>query len=168
MLASSALSMAEGPLDLSWAMGCVEPRVRCEILFFQPLLASTALSALDAVDADSGIGAVVRQLMCSEIFCAKPSLTLGALPRCAIGYVHFDTLLAIFAKRASTWFAPLVRWKLLLKLGIIATSATCFRHILFRDSLPINILPTQKLHKQFRTFYFTLGEHLPLERSINQ
>ena len=104
-------------------MNSSEPRVRCEILFLQPLLASTALSALDAVDADSSIGAVVRELTSSEVFCAKPSLTLGALPRCAIGFLHLDTLLAIFAKSAASWFAPLVRWKILLELGESATSA---------------------------------------------
>ena len=104
-------------------MNCSEPRVRCEILFFQPLLANTTLSAFDAVDADSSIGAVVRELTSSEVFCAKPSLTLGALPRRAIGFLQLDTLLAIFAKTASTRFAPLVRGKMLLELGESATNA---------------------------------------------
>ena len=104
-------------------MNSTEPRVQCEILFFQPLLASTALSALDAIDADSGIGAVVRKLTSSEVFCAKPTLTLGALPRCLIGFFPLDTLLAIFAKTAVSWFAPLVRWEILFELREVASSA---------------------------------------------
>ena len=99
-------------------MNCTEPLARCEILFLQPLFASTTLSAFDAVDANSSIGTVVRELTSSEVLCAKPSLTLGALPRCAIGFLHLDTLLAIFAKTAASWFAPLVRGKMLLKLPV--------------------------------------------------
>ena len=121
-------------------MNCFEPRVRCEILFFQPLLASTALSALYAIDADSGIGAVVRELTSSEVFCAKPSLTLGALPRRAIGFLQLDTLLAIFAQ--TTRLAPMMRWKMLLEFDVSATSALSFRHVFVLDSLPINILAT--------------------------
>ena len=102
-------------------MNSTEPLALCEILFLQPLLASTTLSAFDAVDADSSICAVVRELTCSEVFCAKPSLTLGTLPRCLIGFLHLDTLLAIFTK--TTRLAPLVGWKMLLELCIIATSA---------------------------------------------
>ena len=41
------------------AMVCAEPLARCEILFFQPLLANATLSALDAILADARIGAVV-------------------------------------------------------------------------------------------------------------
>ena len=104
-------------------MNSTEPFALCEILFLQPLLASTTLSAFDAVDADSSICAVVGELTSTEVFCAKPSLTLGALPRCVISFFHIDTVLAIFAKTAASWFAPLVRWKMLLELGELATSA---------------------------------------------
>ena len=97
--------------------------MRCEILFFQPLLTNTTLSSLDAVDADSSVRAVVRELTRSKVFCGKPSLTFGALPRRAIGFLHLDTLLAIFSKTAALWFAPLVRGKMLLELGVSATSA---------------------------------------------
>ena len=114
----SAFPMCDGPPREHRTMNCMQPRVRCEILFFQQLLASTAHSALYAVNADSSIGAVVRELTSSEVFCAKPSLTLSALPRCAIGFLQLDTLLAIFAKTAASWFAPLVWGKMLLKLPV--------------------------------------------------
>ena len=149
-------------------MNSTEPLARCEILFLQPLFASTTLSALYAVDADSSICAVVRELTSSEVFCAKPSLTLGALPRCAIGFLHLDTLLAIFAKTAASWFAPLVRWKMLLELCVSATSAARFRHVFVDDSLPIDILATQQFHKQLWTLCFVLSEHLSLKSSVDQ
>ena len=149
-------------------MNCFEPRVRCEILFFQPLLAHTTLSAFDAVDANSSIGAVVRELTSSEVFCGKPSLTFGALPRCAIGFLYLDTLLAIFAKAASTRFAPLMGGEMLLELGVSATSALSFRHVLGNDSIPIDVFATQQFHEQLWTFCFAFCEHLSLKRSINQ
>ena len=124
-------------------MRCTEPLARCEILFFQPLLASTTLSALDAVSADASICAAVCELHSSEAFCDKPSLTLGALPRRAIGFLDLDALLAIIAKIAVSWLTPLVRRKMLLKLSESATSAARFRHVLVDDSLPIYILATQ-------------------------
>ena len=103
-------------------MNSTEPLARCEIFFLQPFFASTTLSALYAVNADSGICAVVGELRSTEVFCAKPSLTLSAFPRGAIGFLHLDTLLAIFGKTAASWFAPLVRGKMLLELGVSATS----------------------------------------------
>ena len=115
--------MCEGLPRFPWTMNCPDPCFLCEIFFFQPLVARTAHSALDAVDADSSVRAVVRELTLSEVFSAKPSLTLGALPRRAIGFLQLDTLLAIFAKTASTRFAPLVWGKMLLELGVSATSA---------------------------------------------
>ena len=58
--------MSYGPLSLNYDMGRIEPRVDCEVFFFKPLPASTTLSALDAVHADSSIGAVVRELPGTE------------------------------------------------------------------------------------------------------
>ena len=148
-------------------MNSTEPFALCEIVFFQPLHASTTLSALYAVDADSSICAVVRVLTSSEVFCAKPSLTLGALPRCAIGLLDLDTLLAIFAKIAVSWLTPLVRRKMLLELDVSATNEARFRHVLVDDSFPIDILSAQQFHKQLWTLCFALSEHLSLKGSVD-
>ena len=149
-------------------MGCPEPRLRCEIFFFHPLFASTTLSALDAADANSSVGAVVRELTSSEAFCAKPSFTFGALPRCAIGFLHLDTVFAIFAKIAVSWLAPLVRRKMLLELYESTTSAARFRHVLVDDSIPIDVLSAQQFHKQLWTLCFASSEHLSLKSSVDQ
>ena len=74
------------------------------------------------------------------IVIAESTLTFGALPRRAIGFLEFNTLLAIFAQ--TTRLAPLVWWKMLLELDVSETSALSIRHVFVLDSLPINILAT--------------------------
>ena len=95
-------------------------------------------------------------------------MTLGAFPRCTIGLLGLDTLLAIFAKTAVSWLAPLVRREMPLKLRVSATSTARFGHALVDDGLPIDVFATQHFRAQLWTTCFSLTEHLALKGSVDQ
>ena len=111
-------------------MVCAEPFARCEICFFQPSLANAALSGLDAILADAGIGAVVRQLPWAKAISIEPAFTLGALPRGTFCFLQLHAFFAILAQSAATQFAPLMRWKMLLELHDVASDAQRLWHVL--------------------------------------
>ena len=149
-------------------MVCAEPLARCETLFLQPSLASTTLSALDAILADASIGAVVCQLPWAKTISIEPTFTLGALPRGTFCFLQLHAIFAVLAQSAATLFAPLMRWKLLLELHHVAPDAQRLWHVLGSDRLPIDSLAAQLLHKQIRAFCLALREQLSLEGSVDE
>ena len=149
-------------------MVCTEPLARCEVCFCQPSLANAALSALDAILADAGIGAVVCQLPWATAISIEPAFTLGALPRGTFCFLQLHATFAVLAQTAATRFAPLMRWEILLEQHDAAPDAQRLWHVLGCDRLPIDSFATQLLHKQIRDFCLALREQLSLEGSVNE